>query len=468
MKFFVRWFAILSLLLLSGQSYAARMVFGEGRFYSQDDDSLTFCKKQLLFSAFQNVISSELTAMGHDSKLFWQQFDEKYDKYFESIESSLKSKYRIDEAEADAQGKPKLSNYEIKKNKETYKKQLRHKRLLQKTQYMNVTGVVSQYKVKKMTRSTQYPNSRYLSLYAKVNRRKLNKIYYNLTHVGQIKTYKNLYITAKFNLVGASWSDVGVEVLNEFEGTIMNHWKKWFEGSLNNYVTNVVITGDSEERNLSEFFKLSKDAQKSVGLVAQESNIPVGPYTDSMWLRVNIDIKKRSANTLQGTRGYSFSGDYVLLDLTDNSLIDHYDFSLPTQNFSTETDRKLRSSVATAIYTIPLQNFATIKNKMSKISLHRKTVGLTVKNVDKLTTVFMLEKLLVRKGVTLQLKSKLDRFSGNEAQLSLEFVGKISNITDLLKSLKGEEFENYKVEIKDDTNPLIFSVLKTDEGTEDV
>ncbi|MCK5882577.1 MAG: hypothetical protein KAG61_02725 [Bacteriovoracaceae bacterium] len=465
MKILMRWFAILSLLLFSWQCFASKMVFGEGRFYSQDEDSLSFCKKQLLFSAFQNVISSELTAMGHDSKLFWQQFDEKYDKNFEPIEKSLKRKYRIDETPEEAKGKRVLSDAKLRKNKESYTKQLRYRRLKSKTRYKNVAGVIAQYKVKKMTRSTQYPNSRYLSLYAKVNRQKLNKTYYGFTHVGKIKKFKNLYISTSFNLNGASWSDIGVEVLNEFEETIQNHWRKWFEGALGNYVENVIVANDSQNRKLEEFFKLSKNAQESVELVAKSES--TGPFPYSMWIQVNINIKKRSSNSLQGTRGYSFSGDYVILDLSDYSLIDHFDFTLPTQNFSTETDRKLRSSVATAIYSIPLEKFSTIKGKLSKVSVHRNTLKLTVKNIDKLTTIFRLEKLLISKGITLQLKPRLEKYNGIDASLNLDFIGKVDRVNTLLKSFKGVELGNYAIEILDEANPLIFSVVKIDEGSDD-
>jgi hypothetical protein len=74
-------FTVLLTLFLSLSLSAATFVDGEGHFFAKDSDSLSFVKKQLLSSAFRNVMTKELDAMGLDSKLFWQQYDKKFEKY---------------------------------------------------------------------------------------------------------------------------------------------------------------------------------------------------------------------------------------------------------------------------------------------------------------------------------------------------------------------------------------------------
>lgn len=448
-------------------SFAAKMVFGEGRFYSKDEDSLSFCKQQLLFSAFQEVITKELDEMGLDSKLFWKQFDNKYDEYFMTTEESLKKKYRIDETEEETTGKTQLSEAQIKKNKEKFAELLRNKRLINKTHFKNIDGVVSQYKVKKMTRSTQYPNSRYLSLYAKVDREKLNGIYYDLTHVGQIKKFKTLFLTTNISIDGSSWTDVGVEVLNEFQEAIEEHWNKWLLGNLNNYVEKIVVTDESSRRKLSEFFKLSKGI-KNISVVKKDTNeVLGGPFEDGMWLTVNVTIRKKSSNTLQGTRGFSFYGDYILLDLNDSSLIDYYDFSRPVQNFNYENDIKLRSAVATAIYSIPLDHFNLLKNKLSKLAVKKNSVELKVSHISNLTEIFKLEKILERRGITLQLQSQLIKYNGADALLRLNFVGEADSIKNVLLSLRLTENSDFYIQIPDVQNPFEISVVRGEQGNDD-
>ena len=54
---------------IAESSTRSRYVFGEGRFYAYDDDSLSFVKNQLLSNAFRNVITKEMKSIGLDADL---------------------------------------------------------------------------------------------------------------------------------------------------------------------------------------------------------------------------------------------------------------------------------------------------------------------------------------------------------------------------------------------------------------
>ena len=58
----------------------------EGRFSSQDEDSLELVKKELLFDAYRNLITQKMNCMGLDSKTFWEKFDLDFEKSFEELE----------------------------------------------------------------------------------------------------------------------------------------------------------------------------------------------------------------------------------------------------------------------------------------------------------------------------------------------------------------------------------------------
>ena len=144
-------------LLWSSLALANDYIEGEGRFYAGDDDSLAFVKSQLISNAFQDVISKELASMGLDANLFWNKWNARFDSYFTPVQEQLREKYKLDEQGNGAQ-------------KNDYQKALRVKKLELQARYGDLARVVSSYSIKRMTRSTQVPNSRYMSLQAKVDR----------------------------------------------------------------------------------------------------------------------------------------------------------------------------------------------------------------------------------------------------------------------------------------------------------
>ena len=128
---------------------------GEGRFYAKDDDSLSFIKSQLLHSAFSDVISKELKFLGLDSAQFWKSYDEKFESYFTPIKEQMQKKYGIND-------KPTLDA------KKKFNQRHRLKRLGLKSKYGRLDRAVTSYSIKKMTRSPQIPNSRYINVVLKL------------------------------------------------------------------------------------------------------------------------------------------------------------------------------------------------------------------------------------------------------------------------------------------------------------
>ena len=137
-------------------------VEGEGRFYSNDGDSIAFVKKQLLYQAYRDIFSKELQAMNLDHELFWKKYDGKFEEYFNPIHEGLKTKYKISK------------NY--KGNNPSFEVALRRKRLVLKSKFGRLNRAIRSYSEKKMSRSTQMPNSRYINVTAKVSRKVLNNI----------------------------------------------------------------------------------------------------------------------------------------------------------------------------------------------------------------------------------------------------------------------------------------------------
>ena len=152
-------------------------------------------------------------------------------------------------------------------------------------------------------------------------------------------------------------------------------------------------------------------------------------------MQLSFTIKKKSSNSLQGTRGFSFSGDYVLTDLGQNRVLSFSEFSKPVQNFSYEQDHKLRSAVATALYSIPLEQFVSVKSQLQSNNLKTNQFYLDVLNVGNINNLFKLERLLMSRGVTLQLSSSVSSLNQDKARLKISIVGDGEQLMKFLNSI---------------------------------
>ena len=430
---------------------STKEIVGEGRFMAEDDDNLTFVKKILLSSAFEDIVTKELNSLGLNSKLFWRQFNEQFEKSFASVDQELKKKYQIDQPTSAATAA--LTDEQKKKNQDDFKQEYRQKRLLARTRFANLSSAVNQYKVLEMSRSTQLPKSRYLKVSAKVDIKELNSLYLKMVGASSTQnSYRRLVISTSFNLQGTNWSDLGVEVPSEFETTIAEHWLKWWKSGQVNSVEEIILASSSDIKEYQEYFKLSDDAKDS----AELANNP--RYQDVLWLQLSFTIKKKSSNSLQGTRGFSFSGDYVLTDLGQNRVLSFSEFSKPVQNFSYEQDHKLRSAVATAIYAIPLEQFVSVKSQLQSNNLKTNQFYLDVLNVGNINDLFKLERLLISRGVTLQLSSSVSSLNQGKARIKISIVGDGEQLMKFLNSIHQQEIENIVVLQKDRSRPYELSL----------
>ena len=402
MKRFVRYFILLNCLItLSASTLAADdFINGEGRFFAQDEDSLTFVKKQLLYSAFRDVLSKEMSAIGLDSGTFWTAYDNKFDGYFEPIKEKLKVTYKIIEGE-------EVSDVQ----KVAYQKKLRRKKLTLMAKYGRLGRAITSYSIKKMTRSTQMANSRYLNLQAKVNRKLLNNLYRKFTLSSERRRYKTLYLTVNFSLENMSWIDLGVGVESDFTSVVKEHWKRWVEDNIKDDIEEVIITDSSSESKLKEFIKIPQYTTQAIhnftgvdhpsmkkvetGYVRVEDD----GFKDALWLDVKVEIKKNNEDKLLKQRAFSFSGEFLMVDLKSNSLAMHFDFVKEDATFSFKKAHALSSNAASLVYRLPMSEFNKIKPKLSGLHQKRKSVRLEIYNLASLSQLYQLMELLQTKGL---------------------------------------------------------------------
>ena len=446
-------FTVLLSLFISFGLKAATFVDGEGHFFAKDSDNLSFVKKQLLTSAFRNVMTKELDAMGLDSKLFWQQYDKKFDEYFQSIKLSLQEKYKIDD--------PNTS----KKRRGHYQDALRSRRLRAKATYGRLQRAIISYSIKKMSRSTQMANSRYLSLSARVDKKMLRNFYFKFTREGESRHFKTLYISSDFYLKSMTWLDAGVEVESDFTAVVQDHWRNWLKQNLSSYVDKIEITDVVFEEKLKAYLALPEDAGKSiakskgVGEKSEEAMTVVDEFEDSLWLRIGTTIQNMGSNDLLEERKFKVSGDFVLLDLKTNKLVRHFDFINETKSYKTSDRHQLSSSLASLVYRLPMTDFQELGKTLVNLPPKMKRVTLTINNVSSVQDLIKLKNFLSNKGLAQRFAPSLETYTGKDGRISLGYQGERESVIEVLMRLNNQDIGNKRfMVIESPDDPFVLTI----------
>lgn len=417
---------------------------GDGRFYAMEDDSLAFVKKQLLFNAFKDIISKELKNEGLSPNVFWEKFEEKFDESFEPVQESLTLKYGIEEEDVSA------------KKKEKFKKELRLKRLKSRGQFGGVKTVIHSYSIKRMTRSTQLANSRYIQINGRLNKKKLNALYLKLTNNGEFKLFKNLFITADFSLGNMTWADAGVEVKNDFITVVKDHWKKWLDKSLSESIENIIIVDSEQERKIKDFLRIPTEGAQ-IG-----DNLK-----NSLWLKFNVKILKKNEDPILRKREFAFNLEFLLVELEKNTLLSHFDFNSTAQKYDFKDSHELSSNLASMVYRIPLDKFRDFKKMISNLPANSHNLFLNVKNLGSIQELFEFNEFLAEKGVSLQVSTTIKSLNGKSARIGLTYQGNHQELSDFLKSLNSMDFKkNKSILLPEIDNPFSIMIVNKESSLE--
>ena len=290
-----------------------------------------------------------------------------------------------------------------------------------------------------------------------MNRRILHKIFLNFTTNNKNRNFLKLYITSNISLKDLSWADMGVEVETDFTSVIKAHWEKWLKDKLNNTVEQIIFTDESDFSSLSNFMKIPRVTVDSLNADTTEET-PVNEFSNSLWMKININIDKTYEKDLNQKRGYSISGNYVLIDLNNQELLDHADYSPYDKVYSYRDSKALSSSLATFVYQLPIDNFKNIPESMKNASATKKSINISLNGFDNIKNVFELQKLLNAKGITKQLNAKINFLGSTNSGIEVDFIGSHEDAKNLLKSLTGESIGDNILTFESKENDLLFSL----------
>lgn len=390
-------------------------VQGEGRFWASDDDSGAFIKDQLVHNAFENVISKELENMGLNKELFWQKYDEKFQNVVQGIEEKLKAQYK-------AESEP-LEGDRLK----SYNNALRDRKLKARKRFGKLDSIIQSYSIKKITRSTQNPESRYILVEAKVNRNGLNRIYYSYVTGKKKGEYGTLYLWVNYNIKNSNYADIGVDNEKDFTEVVNSFWLKWFNENKPSNIANVAILDSSKQSRLKDYFKIPVNEL--------ESNIP-DVFVNSLLLEMDIEITKKGESQKFKEYEFTFSGGSYLLDMQTNTVLTSAYFEPVDQVYRDLEYKDLSTKVANFVYRMPFTEFTKIKSTLSNVvnSTHISKVRLI--DFPNMKEVLDFAEILENRGLKYSVNTSLSSFTANHADLMVTFEGSDSDLKSLVSSIK--------------------------------
>ena len=403
-------------------------VKGEGRFISKKGDSLTFIKSQLLYSASKDILTKELVSMGLDPAHFWEQYDSKFLASFAPKLENMLRPFGDDE-----EGKKRATL------DDNFQRRLRHKKLILLEKFGGLKKILTSYLVKRMTRATGSNEVIYMSIMAKVNRKKLNRIYMKFTRVEEAKFYQKIYFTPVIELQGISWPEIGVEVISDFKNTTEVSWQRWLKDQFGDGGTQVIVTSlDKDITKISEFLKLPpvvsiNTPDESSG---EEIVISSSEFGRSLWIKAHFFINKSNYDKIFKQLDYNISGEMRVYDLDTKKIIHFQDIKKENRSVSAKNEESISSTVATTLFQFPLRQFKRLGKKLMTRHLP-KEIDIFVEGHRNMRDIYKLQKILDQLGVTIQLSSQIKEYTANgTCLLQIGYLGPFERIKEMLNKVK--------------------------------
>ena len=402
--------------------YAAPYVVGEGRFYRRDGDSSSFVQKQLLYNAFRNAITREIDGMGLDSGAFWKNYEERFEESFKPVGEATKKDFLDKNGRLSRSARGKLA------------KALRFKRLSSMSTFGSLNKIVSSYAIKDRASPLESsPHSYRMTINARVDRKILHRTYLQFTSNRREISFERLFISADVQARNMDGFSRGSGRTDSFAKAVLDSWSGWFKKNMTDSFREVVPIEDVGSMGLEESLRKTTS------------------FTGSLWLKINVQMEQTGEDRLFGYGDFLTKVDFLLLDLTTNSVIVHADLEGTEVRLGLRPD-ELVSELAGIVHRKPLEEFSKIKQSIGSFAPDRARFDLTVGNVTNLIDILELSEYLSDRGIILGIAPHISRYDGTEALITLDFRGGREGILAFLKGLNRKMFADRKmlVVVKED------------------
>ena len=412
---------LLLFLFITSITYAQdKYIESQGRFWSKEDDSLVFIKNQLLYNAFVEALTKEMQAMGLDHVKFWEKYNQKFDESFKPRAEELAKKYGL--ISEDQVEQPSISA----DKKDQYQEELRRVKLEKKRLFGNLSTLIRSFAIKKMSRSPQHPQSRYILVESKIDRVALNKLYYQYMREQQSREFTHLYLIFDYELENASWSELGVDSQNKFTDVVNDAWMKWFEQNLPSNIKKLVHLKNNEV----------KDFQQHLNIEVSDLSLQVSSrFVNSLAFKVTTKIEKKLDNDAEKNQ-FNYTLGLVLYDLSTNRVLYKSDIKNKIKEFPVSVQDQLAHLMANYLYRLPFSDFSRITSKVKQANPPKSIQRLVFKNFKNVNQLLSFNQLLNDNGLKLRLSTQLSQMEANNALIIAYYQGDETSLSNLLGDVR--------------------------------
>ena len=408
--------------------YAKKKSFvdGEGHFFTQEGDGQSFLKKQLLYSSFRDVLTKEMKNLKLDATNFWIQYDKHFNDHFTQVKENLLKKFY--EKNKD---QTKLQLKQLRKNIRIREKTARAK-------FGNIGQAIGQYSIKQMKRISASSSVYYIKIQAKVNQKILNNIYLKFTETNENRVFKKLYLDLNFSIGKMHWKNIGVKDGDHAKTLIVNYWKREILRYTENLVDEVAFVDSFIKENLNKYSEMFFKNYNTYGNVGKGiTAFEESEFSSSLLIKVKIRIAKSYDLPFFNKSMYKIYGNYILVDLGTNKVVDTMDFPVIEKSFNTALS--LGSNVISYISSLPIKKIRGLFKTLSKIPPTKDHIVLDVSPYYNINNVLIFLKLLTNKGVRYRLNAEIYNYSINNVKIILEYLASLEDIKKMILRLRGRE-----------------------------
>lgn len=369
----------------------------------------------ILFKATSDAIKQYSTELGYNYDSLIKKLDEKFLAYFEQYK---------DRKLAEKFGK-QYSTQLTGQQKEEFLKGLEDQREIEYLKFSRFLEILDGYTVKNIQVAADNPKLWTGIVDLKLNSTRLKNLVARIESDTQKQYSKILFIT-EMNLVGLTWTDLGLEKSTSFTDPLADVWDKWMNANLPNNVEESYIC---REDCLTSFVKWQEMPQDEGLIISSE-------LINSLWLKTEIHLRKISFKETLNEWTLEWSGSVVLLDANTKRVLLTYSLPASRKTWRGLNQKELNSQLAGLIYRSALPFYQNFVQKLPDIPQLNRLGRLVIKGHRNLGDVLSLMNLLRETGKSIELELQLDLFNLNEAELLYFHQGEEKTFSDLLSRLK--------------------------------
>lgn len=406
-----------------------QFIRGQARFHAGPDDSLAVIKKQLIYLATQDIISQELEVMGFDSKLFWRRYQKALKEELELIKTSLEKAYRMKSPDQTPQ------------QRQGYWRVWRKRRLKISEGFGNLLQALDSYKVGRITRSSQDSMIRYIKMEGKVNRSKLEKIYFQFAQDTTVRAIDHVYWTFNLGLTEGDWEQFGIARKEELLAALNELFLKKLQQELGISVQNIILTDPSSLEKIQAHLRSSES--RLAQLRSEEQTLQT--LINSVWIHANLRIGLFMEVAALEQQKLASQGDFIVTELRYNKPIYLSKIKFKKHHIPRSKQRSLPNKVGQHVYQRIVAEFVPMKFHLAQLSENLNQVPLHVTGYGNYVELKAVRDSLSYAARKYQLRTYLDYFSLSDAQIILEYTGQKSDLGKILATIHGQSLENGKM-----------------------